>query len=276
VDVGVWIEEHPQAEARALTEELRCRIEELTLQFENRRESLILSWAAEVLGTGGMAPLPLGWAAPPLAQDFELVKRLQEGYRALNETRPEEMSALAKRVRQYRSELKRLGIEPREVYLPIHFGKAAFFLFRELELLLIGAPLALLGAINHLIPYFIVKFIARALSKDKDHWATNVVYPSLVVFPFCYTLQIAIACWLVPAFWAVIYMLLLPYSGYVALLYGDRARATKKRLQTFLYFFFNRIKQVELASQGRTIIADIRALEQSLPKNVASGKGEQT
>jgi glycerol-3-phosphate O-acyltransferase / dihydroxyacetone phosphate acyltransferase len=266
VDAGGWLREQPQADARALTDDIRRRIEELTLNFQTRRESLILSWAADVLGTGGTAPRPLGWTPPPLAPDFLLVKRLQAGYRVLSETRPEELNALTKRVRQYRGELKRLAIEPREVYLPIHFGKAAFFLLRELELLLIGAPLALFGAINHLVPYFSVRAIARALSKDKDHWATNVVYPSIVLFPLCYALQIAAAWWLLPAFWAGLYIIALPYTGYVALLYGDRAGSTWRRLRTFLYFLVNRAKQNALVEDGREIIADIKALGAQLPE----------
>jgi 1-acyl-sn-glycerol-3-phosphate acyltransferase len=266
VDVGQWLLEHPEADAGDLTDKIRCRVEELTLNFQTRRESLILSWGAEIMASGGTAPVPLGWAQRPLAQDFQLLKRLQAGYRMLVESQPVAVGALSKRVRQYRSELKRLGIDPHEVYLPMHYGKALFFLVRELELLAIGAPLALLGAINHLAPYWIVRTIARALSRDKDHWATNVVYPSFVVFPLCYALQIAAAWWLLPGFWAVLYAIALPYTGAVALLYGDRAGSTWRRLRTFLYFFRNKSRQEELAREGRDIIASIRCLGEQLPQ----------
>src|SRR5205085_7523531 len=123
-------------------------------------------------------------------------------------------------------ELRRRGISPADVYLPLHHGKALFFLFRELELLLMGLPIALFGLVNHLLPYLIVKRIARALSKDKDHWATNVVYPSFLVFPVFYVLQLTAAWLLLPTLWAGVYTLALPYSGYVAVLYFERALAT--------------------------------------------------
>ncbi len=266
LDVGCWLAEHPDADARALTEEIRRLVEDLTLQFETRREALILSWAADILASGGAAPAPLGWSERPLADDVQLLKRLQAGYRSLATAWPQEVEELTKRVRHYRSELKRLAIDPREVYLPLHVGKAAFFLVRELELLAIGAPLALFGAVDHLVPYLVVKQIAKALSTDKDHWATNVVYPSFVVFPLCYTLQIAAAWWLLPGFWAVLYVIALPYTGWVALLYGDRATATWRRLRTFLYFLGNRGRQDELAREGRAIIAGIRELsDKELP-----------
>jgi 1-acyl-sn-glycerol-3-phosphate acyltransferase len=266
IDVARWLEEHPQSDgAHALTADVFKQIEELTVNFETRREALILSWGAAILASGGGAPAPLGWQERPLEKDFQLLKRLQAGYRSIVETRPGEVEALSTRVRYYRSELTRLGIEPHEVYLPIHFGKAAFFLVREMELLTIGAPLALAGAINHCVPYYIVKFIARKLSRDKDHWATNVVYPSFVVFPLCYAMQIGAAWWWLPAFWAWLYTITLPYTGYVALLYGDRARSTWQRLRAFLYFVGNRSRQEELAREGRDIIAGIRALGEKVP-----------
>src|SRR5262249_37025567 len=125
---------------------------------------------------------------------------------------------------------------PGEVYLPLHYGKAAFFLFRELELLLVGAPFALFGAINHAIPYGMVTWLAHKLSTDKDHWATNAVYPSFVIFPIFYAIQLILAWYLLPAFWAGLYTVALPYTGFIALLYGERLGAMLRRLRTFLYF----------------------------------------
>lgn len=260
LDIGAWLTEHAEADVQTLTDELLRRVEAVTLNYSTRRESAILSWGAEILATDGEAPPPLGWREGPVAAWFQLLARLQAGYRNLLETRPAEVEALTRRVRQYRSELRRLGIAADEVYLPMHPGKALFFVFRELELLLIGAPFALFGFVNHAAPYYLVKWIARKLSKDKDHWATNVVFPSFAIFPLFYGLQIA-ASWLcLPALWATLYTVALPYTGYVALLYFERLGATLRRLRTFVYFLQNRQRQKELASQGRDISAAIRAL----------------
>jgi 1-acyl-sn-glycerol-3-phosphate acyltransferase len=267
LDVVEWQAEHPGAVASDLTDAIRRRIEELTLNFQTRRESVILMRGADIIAGGGVDPAPLGWCDRPVADSFQLLKRLQAGYRILEEDRPEEIEALTRQVRDYHLKLRRLGIEPGEVYLPLHWGKALFFVVRELELLLVGAPLALFGAVNHLLPYVIVKRVARALSRDKDHWATNVVYPSFVVFPLCYLVQIAAAWLLLPAFWAGLYTVALPYTGYVALLYGERAGPAWRRLRTFLYWYRHPAEQAELAREGREIIAHIRALGEQLPRD---------
>jgi len=79
---------------------------------------------------------------------------------------------------------------------------AVLFLLRELELVFIGFPLALWGVINHLLPWLLVRQIARRLSTDTDHWATNVVYPSFVVFPLFYALQLVAAWIFLSPLWA--------------------------------------------------------------------------
>src|SRR5205807_2678503 len=86
-----------------------------------------------------------------------------------------------------------------------------------------------------------------------------------LVFPLFYLLQIGAAWLLLPALGAALYTLALPYTGYLALLYGDRAGATWRRLRTFLYFLAHPSRQDELAREGRHLIAAIRTLGEQLP-----------
>ena len=263
IDVARWLENHPDGahgNIDALTEEIRCRVEALTLNFETRRESAILSWAAEIVATGGERPLALGRAEPSPADFFRLAARLRAGYQSLLPDSRDELDRLSKQIRRYRAELRRRGIEAPEVYLPIHFGRALLFLVREMELIVVGAPIALFGAATHAVPYFIVRQLARRLSKDKDHWASNVIYPSLVIFPLYYVIAYSAAWLILPSFWAILFSVAMPYTGYYALLYGNRFATAFRRCRTFLYFLFNRPVQQRLAAEGRAIIAHIRAL----------------
>jgi glycerol-3-phosphate O-acyltransferase / dihydroxyacetone phosphate acyltransferase len=260
LDVGGWLEAHADPSAGVLTEELRHRVQSQTMAFENRSEMLIVRYAGEIIATDGRMPQPLGGANPPLAESFGRLARLQEGYRRARADSADEVQALADRIRLYRTELKRLGIEPAEVYLPLHAARAALFLIRELELVVVGAPLAIFGIVNHFLPYLIVRTIARTLSTEKDHWATNVIYPGLIVFPL-YELLLVAAIWiLLPTLWAAIYTVALPYTGYYALLYGERAGSAWRRANTFLYFLFNRDTQSRLVDEGRSILSAVYAL----------------
>ena len=95
--------------------------------------------------------------------------------------------------------------------------------------------------------------------------ATNVVYPSIAVFPFFYLVQILGAWLLLPVFWAALYTVALPYTGYYALLYRERSASALCRTRTFLYFLVNRASQSKLANEGREIIAQIHSLGEQLP-----------
>ncbi|HEX3999832.1 MAG TPA: lysophospholipid acyltransferase family protein [Pirellulales bacterium] len=265
IDLERWLKDHPDGahgNIDALTKEIRQRVERLTLNFETRRESAILNWAAEIVATGGESPLALGRAEPSPADFFQLTARVRAGYQSLLPESRDELDRLSKQIRRYRAELRRRGIGAPEVYLPIHFGRALLFLVREMELIVVGAPMALVGAATHAVPYWTVRQLARRLSKDKDHWASNVIYPGLVVFPLYYLIAYSAAWLLLPAFWAVLFSVAMPYTGYYALLYGNRFSIALRRCRTFLYFLFHRSVQQRLAAEGREIIAHIRALAQ--------------
>ena len=258
MDAGQWLQDHADACAQTLTEELCRRVEELTLNYETRPRDPDSDVGSGHPGHTAAAPAPLGLAASnPWPSGFRCCAVCREATAGAADA-SRGGRARASGFRAYRAELKRDGIAPGEVYLPLHPGKALFFVVREVELLLIGVPLALWGAVNHAMPYWLVRAIARALSTDKDHWATNVIYPSLLVFPFFYLLQIGTAWFCLPAPWALLYTVAVPYSAAVALLYGDRLSATWRRLTTFVYFWRDPGRQQFLAEEGKGIIAEIR------------------
>jgi 1-acyl-sn-glycerol-3-phosphate acyltransferase len=264
IDAPRWLADHPEADARALTQEVYGRVRAITLNYETRRESVVLGLAAEIVATGGAMPAPLGRDEPQVAAWFHLLARLQAGYRQLNEDSPELVEALGRRIGRYRSALRKAGIRPAEVFLPMHAGRAALFILREFELLVVGAPLAAWGILHHVVPYFATRGAARVLSTDEDHWATNTVYPGIVIFGAWYVLLGTLAWWLMPPAWAAVYSLLLPYTGYYALLYRERAGSAFRRTRTFLRFLFRPALQRELASEGRAILNALGTLASRL------------
>ena len=67
-------------------------------------------------------------------------------------------------------------------FLPMEPGRAAFFVFREMEIFLVGLPVALWGMVNNLLPYQALKALVRKTSSDRDHWASNAVVMGVVAF----------------------------------------------------------------------------------------------
>src|SRR5688500_11648441 len=137
---------------------------------------------------------------------------------------------------------------------------AAFFLFRELELLTVGSTVAAWGTLNHLLPYQIVRALVRKTSTDRDHFASNAVFMGTPVFLLFYAVPIAAVALLTSLWWAPLYAVSLPYSGAVALLYRDRAGGAGRRARTFLYSRRDPEGHDLLRAEARAILADFHRL----------------
>lgn len=258
IDVAAWRRVHPGGGARELTARIEREIRAITLNFERDTDSELFRFAADLVATGGAEPAPLGQeAAGELGERLHLARRLQAGYGPLREIDPGRLSALERRVGGYRRKLAALGLTPAEVFLPIHAGRAAFFVLRELELTAVGLPLALWGLLNHALPFALVRAATRKLSKDEDHVASNAIFISLPVFPLFYALQTLAAAWLAGGWWSAFYLATLPFTGAVAVLYADRVGGARQRARTFLRLAANRRIQEKLTAEGREILIEI-------------------
>jgi glycerol-3-phosphate O-acyltransferase / dihydroxyacetone phosphate acyltransferase len=260
IDVAAWRASNPGDGPRELTEEVERRLRALTLNTRRRRNAALLQWTAEVLATRGLPPPVLGREDGQVAERAMLAGLLGEGYERLEGSDGPALHALEERVRRYHDDLRRLGISPAEVYLEMNVGRAALFVVREIETLLVGLPLALLGVLLHGPAYLLTRAIVSRISVDRDHWATNAVAVGSVLILLSSLLELAAAWTLLSWPFALALTVLLPYSGSYALLYRDRAGGVVRRTRTFLRFLLHRGLQTRLAEQGRGIIAEIERL----------------
>jgi len=260
IDLATWAAEHPGEDPADLTGEIEKRVRELTLNFDRRRDSVLMDWAAELLATGGVPPAPLGQGEKDASSHLILVRLIRDGYENLRERKEAEIRELRSRIITYRSQLKHLGVSPAEVYILMTPWRAALFVIREFTVLIAGLPLALWGLINNLVPAVLVREVARKLTFERDQWASNTIFPSIVLFPLFYSVQAALVwIYLSPVF-APIYLVLLPISGYAAIRYWERAGGIWQRSRTFFMFLFQPPLQTCLVEEGKEIIRRIQSL----------------
>ncbi|HEX8244091.1 MAG TPA: 1-acyl-sn-glycerol-3-phosphate acyltransferase [Longimicrobium sp.] len=261
MDVHAWRRAHPDGDAHALTAEIESRIRALTANFQAERDVSTFARAAELLEAADDGPPPLGQEP---AADFQshvaLIHRLQAGRQWLAQGRRMELEMLEERVRGFGRKLQRLGITAAELFLPMQAPRAAFFVFREMELLVAGSPLAGWGWINALPAYAVTKALVMKMSKDRDHFASNSVFLGIPVFLLFWALQTAVVAMITSPVWAVLYALSLPYTGAVALLYRDRAGGAWRRARTFLLFARRPSHRRRLVDEARAILGDLRRL----------------
>lgn len=264
LDVAAWQAGHPGAGYRELTEEIETRVREITLNFERRSDEVLVNWASELLATGGMPPVPLGEREQEASRRLALARLIRDGYRILRDREGERIAELRRKVHSYRAELRKLGLTPAEVYIRMDGYLAARFMAREAAILVLGLPLVLWGIINHALPAAATRLVERRLESDRDQVATNIIFPAIVLFPLFYAIVLTAAWALLPLPWAAAYTVSLPYCGYAAVLYLERAGSAWRRAGTFLCFRKDPGLKTRLEQQGREIIGELYDLGEAL------------
>jgi len=261
LDVAQWLRDNPEANARRLTEAMRERIEAVTLNFADQREADLLHWAAQLAEGGGAPPAPLDQPGPLLGARARLLERMIPAYRALDAAHDRDLGAIEARVAVLRTRLDALGLTPDEVLLPLDWPRAAFFVLRELELIVLGGPVALFGLVVHAVPAGLTRLVAGRITEDDDQFASNIVFIAIVVFLPLYAVML-VAAWLaLPWSWALVLTLAVPHSGVYAVRWFGRVGAAMRRMRAFLWLSRHPGAQAELATEARAIVDALGALE---------------
>lgn len=248
--------------AAVLTAVMRQAVERLSLTFRSDDERRVILEALPLIeGNRDGAPPLHGDTGTPPARRLDLVRRLKDGIAALEHTDPGRLRRLEADAEGLRRDLAAAGISPRELWLNVHAGRAALFVVRELEILLIGAPLALWGWINALPAYAATRTLVRRMSRDEDHWASNAVFVSIPVFGAWTVALLAAVLILVPAPWSVFWAASIPLAFAVALHWHDRAGGIIRRVRTFLRFVRHPAEQRALQARVDAFIDELRSLE---------------
>jgi glycerol-3-phosphate O-acyltransferase/dihydroxyacetone phosphate acyltransferase len=267
VSARAWRTAHPEAGARDLTAAMERWVREVTANFDTEGERALVTAVAGLLAHAGSRPAPLDQPAEvDHAERVSWIHRLRRGARWLGGSDPAKLDELQDRVERFQRRLRALGITVNELGLPLHWGRAALFVVREMEVLVVGLPLALWGWLNHLPALEVTRAAVRRLSIDEDHWASNAVFVSIPVFLLWYAVLAALAVLLLPGLWSVVYLASLPLAGAVALLYRDRAGSAGARVRTFITFVRHPERQARLQAELRELTDDILALESTIPE----------
>lgn len=276
VDVQKWSDDNLERGPQELIAWMEERVRDLTLNFEKKADSILLTWVVRVLAAGGKAPETRLRKKGTVRAHVALARLVKDRYDRLKATRPARVEELKRRVARYRSKLRDLGIAPNEVFIRMNSWNAALFVIKEIGFLLVGLPMAALGFVNHMVPYYLVRFFALRFSGEKDQVASNVVFPGVVVFPFFYAVQTAAAWIALPPVWAAAYTVLLPLSAYFVLSYRDRAGGILQRIRAFRTFVLHPELQAQLVSEGRSIIEELRLLGEELDMAPGDPGGSRT
>ncbi|MSR61999.1 MAG: acyltransferase [Planctomycetes bacterium] len=236
-------ERDERAAVAALNQQIADGLRGVTLELE-RWEDLPLLELAERIRFDERAPAELR---------LERVQAFAQALRTLRATEPERVAELGERIAAFGERLARLDLCAADLHkLELVYAPAlvARFVLRNLMLLVLGLPLAALGAVFWIVPQRVAGALPRRFATP-DTLATGRILAGFVFFPLWLGGACALLAWRSEPRWSLILALGAPPLGLVALAFRDWRLAVLGEVRTFLRLVSHeRLRQLLLAERA--------------------------
>ncbi len=243
-----------RAAVAELTERIARGLRRVTVDLE-QWEDLPLVELVERIWRPREGVLPAGGGL----HSVERVAALARGLRVLREREPERAHALTQRVLGLRATLARLGMTPTDLRIRYTPALVARFVARNVLVLAIGAPLALVGFAAWCVPYYLVRVVTWLVPTSADVLATTKLLASMLFFPLWYAGLVAAAwAWLGPGL-ALAAALVLPPLGPFTSRFWSRRRAALDDALVFVRALRTRSLRERLVRRRDEVVAEIEA-----------------
>jgi len=271
--------EPPPEPVQALTAQLETALRSLTLDAEEANAHALIARAQRIFSVTDNTSERL----PTLVHEFQLRRKLLEGYEVARRRWPERTALLQRRLERYEAELSAVGLDPRHL-APRRYGwrRVSTYALRSILFLTLGLPAALLGLVVHYPAYRAVGWLATGVTKShEDALATVKLLAAALLFPLTW-IVILVAAWL----WrgpqvAALVALALPLSGYVALQFTERFDRVVGATHALAILLSRRRAFLRLTAERNEIHQEIVELGNEIealysPSSSASGASEGT
>lgn len=269
IDVSDYLEQAREDErgaVRALTDELQEALRELAVHVEEKEdEQLVALVTSLVVAVRSEEGLDRGGQSP--AERTALVKRVIDAYRWYVETEPEHAAELRRRLQHVIDERVRLGLGGKLPALQHRHDPARQAALkrrwrRRLAFFVLGAPVAIYGLVNTLVPYLVMRVVIAVGRPTPYRIALLKILGGTLVFGTCFAIQ----TWLVghtTQLWvAVLYALtLLPISLFT-LRYVTEVKLHRLGLRTALRRVFKGDRIAALQEERARLHEELKILRE--------------
>jgi hypothetical protein len=253
------------ASVAALTSEIDARLRQVTLNYASADDAARAAALAALLAVTQQEQVQALGSARPLSVDVSVAARIEGVRQALTRTNDDRLRARVDRLIQdaaaFEETLRRHRISLDDVTISGDARYAPPFIAREFAIVALAGPVALWGAINHWIPFYAARLIARRSVESAVDPAMRTIVAGLALVLGFYTAQ-GIAVGLL-AGWvtAALYVISLPLAADVNFLLADRRGRAVQRAATYLRFRRRPRLQARLQSELQRLRHEAVAIE---------------
>jgi glycerol-3-phosphate O-acyltransferase / dihydroxyacetone phosphate acyltransferase len=248
-DLRALYERDEREAVRELTARIQRALEALTLNFEHPEDVELVDVAERLYARQKKLA---GWRdREPMAERLPRLKRFADGVRWLRDADPERLDAMRTQVRRYLRLLTIFGASEGDVPRHYPLGTVLRYAAKQLVLLTLVLPVALLGMVVWAVPFLLTRYVAPRFRPKLDQVATYKVGMAVLAFPL-WLAVLEVATWLL---WgmrpALVALVALPVTGLAAIAWADRQADVREDVRVFL--------RARRLSRGRDRLAEQRS-----------------
>jgi len=242
----------------AVTGEIRTRLEEVTLGFDDEAERELVEVAERLY----VREKGLVWweERPGMAQRLPRLLRFAAGLRWLKATDPERYVGLRHMVSRYLRLVTCFGASEGDVPPRYRWSRVLSYSVGQSVVMALLAPLALAGAVLWMTPYQATRRIWVLFRPKLDQVASYKLGTALLAFP----LWLGVLCLAASFAWGLRVGLLMlvaaPVLGMAAVAWKEREGRVREDLRVFVRAAGSRKGRDRLAELRRALVAEIEAL----------------
>ena len=243
---------------RALTTRIQERLERVTLNFEQAEDQELVEvaerlWARQKNLAGARERKSMADRMPRL-------QRFAQGVRWLRVADPDRLERLRRGVRRYLRMLTLFGASEGDVparYAPMAVARYAL---RQLGMLTLVLPAAILGAAIWLVPFLTTHYAAPRFRPQLDQLASYKVGTAMLVFPLWFGVALLVAAALGGTRAAAVAGLAVPILGLAAVAWRDRQAAVREDVRVFLRAWRKSEARDRMREQRAWLVAELDAV----------------
>src|SRR5689334_12124429 len=251
----------PRDEVRRLSSRIEKALREVILDAKHEEELQTTARAERIFSSASN-----DGEAESLKDELRLQQRFIRAYPIVQERQPERLRRLEMRMMRFEEELSQAGVDPEELSPPGSTMRVFAAIVRRLILFLLMLGPALIGTITHYPAYKLGGYLATRFARDSDDVISTIkIISALLLFPLTWIILAVVAYvssgWLL----AVLTLLVIPFCGYVAIVFNEELDKSIAGLRVLMFFLVRRRFFVRLLAERNAIRNEIIALGKEIP-----------
>jgi len=254
-----------------LTEEVQRQLEQLTVNVRHDElDGLIRDietlyrdeLKTETFGVGKVSKATLA--------EFFLTQKIADCVEYYYTYDRERVANLQERIAVYKRKLAKLHLKDDMLREKTSFTQLTRASIWTAVKSLLGLPVAVYGVVNNFIPYYLAELSAKKFIDDRTKILSALMIGGGSAFLFFYALQVFSVWLFYGEFWASVYGVSLPLSGWFALGYLKVIRSEQQRLGLSFFLFTNRQLFNKMRRERKLLIAELDAIKNDYVTTMAA------